>query len=70
MNRAVGFPCPVCGRIEIDVLRLELSQVGHPMSIRLHCNSCEAVFSEPLHREEAEWANRSPSPTGWSRSET
>lgn len=67
MNRATGFPCPVCGRAETDVLRLELSQVGQPMSIRLHCTSCEAVFTETLHREEAERAHLSPARFGPSR---
>jgi hypothetical protein len=68
MNRAVGFRCPICGRGESDVLRLKMSQVGHPMSIRLHCSRCEAVFVETLHRQEAERGHMSSARTGsWRR---
>jgi hypothetical protein len=70
MNRATGFSCPDCGRIEANVLWLELSRAGVPMSIRLHCNSCEAVFIHTLHTEEADRAYLSPARTGQRRRPT
>ena len=58
MNLATGFPCPACGHDRTDVLRLELNEIGHPVSIRLHCTSCERVFLETIHVDEPMPARR------------
>jgi len=46
MNLAVGFPCPMCGCEEANLLKIEKDENAEPISFRFVCTSCETVFRE------------------------